>query len=430
MHPRRRVPFVIAAAVWAALISAGCQPVWPQGAAAFALDEQRPPASTPGSATEPAQDASFAEPTDARVGEAQAQVLAFIHRLDRIDEPKESARSWSDAGEPDGRTPAQGGEIPGDAAYEYDNRTGIADGADRRRPRLSDIAETAPAASPEREPSPPRVVRVSVRSDRDWSEPVSRASLSEKRPTDPVRAANVPVSVGPAGGRRDGIDGILAQLSERVAQSPNDILAQWRLALLRLAVGEDAPGSDLPVGVSGDSAALLGSAARVMSSMQSALDDSVTGTDDALIAVDALRWELRVRAELSIPTVALCSRVQAFGLYDELPAGAFTPGVQNQAIVYFVVRNFTSEWSGAKMRTLLSERLEVLTSSGDLMWEHEESMIEDFCAERREDFFIAQRILLPARLPRGEYVLKVTVEDQLAAKRTQAIHPFTIGTGL
>ena len=228
----------------------------------------------------------------------------------------------------------------------------------------------------------------------------------------------------------DKIDAMIEQLAKRSADAPNDLQTQWRLALLRLANGQDAADAARSLGMLEGPAALLGSAVRAMDATRAAMEDPTGAVDDALAAVGALQQELRARAELSVPTVALCSRVQAFGMFDTLPADAFKPGMQNQAIVYFAVENFSSEHApDGRMRTLLSARLEVLTADGELEWEYEESTIEDFCVRRRADFFVAQRILLPARLREGSYVLKVTVEDLLANKRTQALHAFKIGVG-
>ena len=134
---------------------------------------------------------------------------------------------------------------------------------------------------------------------------------------------------------------------------------------------------------------------------------------------------------LSIPTVALCTKVQAFGVYEELPDGFLREFARNQAIAYFEVANFaTEQMPDGRFRTLLSDRFEVLTLEGESIWRHEEPEIEDLSRRRREDFFVAQRIVLPSGVKEGRYVLKVTVEDRLADKQTQAVLPFNIAATL
>ena len=118
-------------------------------------------------------------------------------------------------------------------------------------------------------------------------------------------------------------------------------------------------------------------------------------------------------------------------MYDELPDGFLRGFAQNQAIAYFEVSNFTSEkMPDGRFRTLLSDRFEILTPEGESVWHHEEPEIEDLSRRRREDFFVAQRIVIPPALGEGRYVLKVTVEDRLAAKQTQALLQFNVAPRL
>ena len=52
----------------------------------------------------------------------------------------------------------------------------------------------------------------------------------------------------------------------------------------------------------------------------------------------------------------------------------------------------------------------------------------DLSRQRRHDFFLAQMITLPDTLGPGEYVLKVSIQDELSGKSNQAIHRFSIGS--
>ncbi len=417
----RRTTFAVAAL--SVCMTAGCQMMGSEGmAAAFAPNAKTPAMEKPvaDNSTESVTHIAAAEAE--RVDQARDEVLAFIHRLDQIEQ-EQAPPVETTLPPPIERPITDGGVQTGGVAEPV--RPSVADQAPQPAPRSPD-----PPAAPSAETARvPRIVSVSIRADQDWSLPPTRASRPDEAPADPTSVANVPIGVVATSSEDAKIDAMIERLAERSAHAPNDLQAQWRLALLRLADGEDAPDAARALGMLEGPAALLGSAVRAMDATRTAMEDPTGAIDDALTAVDALRQELRARAELSVPTFALCSRVQAFGMFDELPADAFRPGVQNQAIVYFAVDNFSSEQSpDGRMRTLLNSRLEVLTADGKLEWEFEESRVEDFCVRRREDFFVAQRILLPARLLDGAYVLKVTVEDVLANKRTQALHPFNIGT--
>jgi hypothetical protein len=143
--------------------------------------------------------------------------------------------------------------------------------------------------------------------------------------------------------------------------------------------------------------------------------------------VDDLRHQLMRGAELLIPKVALCTRVSTFGVYDEMDHAALLPYHPNRTIVYCELDNFHSEpTDDGEYRVTLASRLEILTADGRSLWNHEEPRIEDHSKQRREDFFLAQLVALPASLGPGDYVLKVTVEDQAAAKATEAVYPFRI----
>jgi hypothetical protein len=105
----------------------------------------------------------------------------------------------------------------------------------------------------------------------------------------------------------------------------------------------------------------------------------------------------------------------------------FVAGRSNPTIVYSEIRNLRSEpVEGSQYRTLLGTRIEILTADGDSVWQHVEPEIVDLCRRRRNDFFIAQRIVLPSTLPPGEFVLKVLVEDRLSGKADEATHRFTV----
>jgi len=60
------------------------------------------------------------------------------------------------------------------------------------------------------------------------------------------------------------------------------------------------------------------------------------------------------------------------------------------------------------------------------LWTHEEPEIVDDCRRRRRDFFIAQRVALPANLPAGELVLKVLVTDKQSGKAQESTLPITM----
>ena len=141
-----------------------------------------------------------------------------------------------------------------------------------------------------------------------------------------------------------------------------------------------------------------------------------------------LAAELNAQAPLSLPTVALCRKVTQFGVYDPIEPARFPAGQETPTIVYCEVEHFRSEPATEGYQAKLSYEA-VLYSDAD----HSVSVITrkpadviDICRNRRRDFFLADRLTLPASLPVGRYLLKVTVVDQIANRVAEKTIPIVI----
>ncbi len=384
-------------------------------------------------------DSAPAESSPRRANEARDQVLAFINRLENMRESEAAVEPTS---------PRDFDNPPADGPLTTGNRPEF-DGSFHSTRKLSQQSRESEHSSPPREATPPRrtamapatiqppaqdlvqpprVVSVAIRqrSSFEPASPETTAQVEISRKSE-AQVANRPIATEQVTPEIDALKLAVERAERRVEDLPGDLDALWHLALLRLSTGWDAAELEAPADMSEQDAALFHHALATMSAAREALEEPVTGVEEALTATEALRRALKPRAELRVPTVALCSRVNAFGVYEQLPEGALREGVHNQAIVYFEIENFASqETEDGRYRSVIRDRFEVMSLDGALLWEHEEPNIEDVSRSHREDFFVAQRITLPPSLEGGDYVLKVTVEDLLADKRTQAIHEFTI----
>lgn len=133
-------------------------------------------------------------------------------------------------------------------------------------------------------------------------------------------------------------------------------------------------------------------------------------------------------AGLGFGSVALCSRVESFGRYTPFASNRFLAGRTNPAIVYAEVENFTqrpvAEIADAgtthrpadsdELAVELTIRAELFHDDGSRQWRSAEALVRDTARTRRRDFFLVQRIDLPANLSVGKYNLKVAVRDRLA----------------
>lgn len=256
------------------------------------------------------------------------------------------------------------------------------------------------------------------------------------RATDKPRNA-LPPSAEPSGtvneslkitGQRSAltIDRIIEHFEDQVEQH-RDFDSEWRLRLVQLAFDREFSSLESGAHLSSDARRIMRAVFDAERSIRAVARDALLPGNEALTLVDELRGVLADRADPIVSSVALCRKVAAFGVYDELPDDSFVAGRAIQAIAYSELRNLRSErTSDHRFRTLLRTRLEVLTAGGTSVWQHESAEIEDVCRRRRTDFFVAQRLTLPATLAAGDYVLKVYVEDKLSGRGTEVAHQFRI----
>ncbi len=383
-----------------------------QGPPVAAADPAPRPLASPVEAATPA-----AVP-GAQQAETVAQVLDFVERLNvaaaeeqqaAVSEsaPGDSARQTEPAAEPRGQakiTANVAADVTDPAAQDPDGL--VVPGTSR---------ELQLARMP-----PPVLEALIIRGD--------GVVLPSETDEEAASIANAPASTD-APQREVTLADRIAALRERVAVAPEDVAARWELLLLQLADGNQDAAGPAPEGTADRATSVLGELRDVIVAVRDSLENPVVAADRALEAANALRATFSEQADLQIPAVALCTRVQTFGVYDEMPAAALVPGRPNRTIVYVEIANFMSEQTPeGQYRTLLSGELEVLTADGAPVWRHEQPDIVDVSRQRRNDFFLAQVITLPATLGVGDYVLKVTMEDELSGKSNQAIHSFSLGT--
>jgi hypothetical protein len=135
---------------------------------------------------------------------------------------------------------------------------------------------------------------------------------------------------------------------------------------------------------------------------------------------------LRTQAELNIPSVALCTQVQSFGVFKPLDASTLVAGVDHQVIVYCEVQGFQSQLTpDSQWQTKLSQEMTLYTETGQPVWpdKSDPQSVIDLCRQHRHDFFVAKLVTLPGSLSAGKYLLKVTVTDEEANRVAEATTP-------
>lgn len=262
----------------------------------------------------------------------------------------------------------------------------------------------------------PAVERVTI----EWSE----EKREEASPSQP-NSANTPM-VATTGQGEPATASVLEDL-EADAESRRDFESHWRLKHAQLAMGRDNEAKEAVTQLPVETGSLLSALAHASLAVRASAADPLEHTAQALAKIDDLRRLVAQNADPTVSHIALCRKVLTFGSYEELPQEELVSGRTIPLIVYSEVGNFRSRQTDeAAYETQLATRLEVFTKGGELVWQRDEPEVMDTCRNLRRDFFIAQRVTLPPTLPAGDYVLKVRVEDKLAAKAGEAVKPFSI----
>jgi hypothetical protein len=221
------------------------------------------------------------------------------------------------------------------------------------------------------------------------------------------------------------------QIAQHLRDYPKDMEGQLDYELLMFVEGQPVPQLSALAGLRAEDREILTALMDGLSNFR-----SVVSHDDNLLLVNKIKPlsemtdRLAAQAELSLPTVALCSEVKSYGVYTPVQSNRFIAGrTNNQVIVYAEVQNFQSQMTtDSQWQTRLSEEMVLYTDAGLPVWPSNVTpqTVVDLCRERRHDFFIGKLITLPANLTIGRYLLKVTVTDQLANHVAEATTPIEV----
>jgi hypothetical protein len=266
----------------------------------------------------------------------------------------------------------------------------------------------------------PRVELVSVR-------PVVRPVGSVD---DEVTAsANQPAEDLDTSKAHTGLTRLVDELETSVQADPRQLDHQLELRMLYLALGRVEQATRPFDGLDPLQTEVLATFCRVMASTREVILDPETPSPraSALAAAEDLRRLLGQQSPVIIQKMVLVTRVNSFGDYEAIMPPRFSGGGAVRAFVYTEVSNFRSEPTGdGRIRTLLSETVEIYDANGNRIWHRVEPEIEDQVLSARRDFFIPFPIVLPDTTPPGQYILKVTIEDKIGATTDQRRMTFTI----
>jgi len=130
---------------------------------------------------------------------------------------------------------------------------------------------------------------------------------------------------------------------------------------------------------------------------------------------------------LVVHNLAFVTDVESYGAFTPFDKYEFAPG--QKVLLYAEVDNYKAKQTSKGHHTALRSSYQIFDSCGRRVAYHEFSTNEEYCRNRRRDFFIGYEFSLPERIYPGEHVLELTVEDLNGGKIGQSTIRFTIVAG-
>jgi hypothetical protein len=221
-----------------------------------------------------------------------------------------------------------------------------------------------------------------------------------------------------------------ARLSKRVRDYPHDVSAQFDYQLLQFVMDEPVPNLSTISALPDEDREMVSAVMDGLSNYRNNLRaDNNMLLSRKIRPLLEMADRLRSLADLTIPTLALCQEVRGFGNYTPFDGDPphFSAGVEHEVILYCEVQNFSSQLDDNKMwQTELGQDAVLYTEGGMSVWTDKTRSVNDSARNRRQDFFLVQRMSLPATLPMGRYLLKVTIEDKQSHHVAEATQPLLI----
>ncbi|MBL0928005.1 MAG: hypothetical protein IBJ11_10200 [Phycisphaerales bacterium] len=302
---------------------------------------------------------------------------------------------------------------------------GAAAGSQQGWPKPAPAAPPAAAAAP----ASPANVPASVESGAGEPAAASAASGSNQPP------APAPAPEDPAAQRSRLVSELAANIQGELSRSASPVGPLARLAALELfQPGVAGAGVSAAGNLSDREKRFLGAWRDMFASAHANL--SSTPDVQALAASARSLGEASGSvAALALPRTLLCTRVEGFGVYNELRTftGAarykLLAGQTHKVIVYTEVENFSHREAGGEGGRYAVELAQALSlyhtagSTDTLAWRAAEQPIDDLSRNRRRDFFAVQIIELPASISVGSYSLKVAVRDRHGGAVAESVIP-------
>jgi len=254
------------------------------------------------------------------------------------------------------------------------------------------------------------------------------ASAALPNPHAVPAAANVPASIEVPDSAISAANPLAEKFARRVRENPRDVSGHLEYQLVQFLLDEQVPQLAMLAALPSEDREMLTAVLDGLVMFRNTLrSDNNMLLSKKVRPLLEMSDRLRSQAELTIPTIVLCSSVEGFGKYRPIEPARFAAGTDHKAVIYCEIANFCSNLNeGHEWETSLKQDMTLYTEGGIAVWSDKTETIEDSARVRRQDFFINKRITIPANLTIGRYLLKVTVVDTQANRVAEATVPIAI----
>jgi hypothetical protein len=245
-------------------------------------------------------------------------------------------------------------------------------------------------------------------------------------PAAQLQDRQVPAGVNSSAGE------LSATLDRRAHDYPQDLSAQTDDQLLHLVKDDQVPDPQSMAQLAPEDREVLGALLDGLTNFRNGLrqNNNMLLSQKVAPLID-MSERLRAQSELTIPTVVFVTAVSGFGHYTPLKPARFIAGNRQTTYVYFEVENFSSQLNASQLYESHLRVTRVLYTEGNGMPVITEPSFDlvDTSYRRRHDYFGQGRLVLPANLTIGRYLLKITVEDLQARRIAENTIPVEIIAG-
>ncbi len=290
-------------------------------------------------------------------------------------------------------------------------------------PKPLKVATNTPAVLPPAQKTPPASVA-------DSAQVAALAESAKSNSLTDVPAIYLPEASDFANSSRQHVRLIRFEqkIAQRVHDNPADMAAQLDSQLLAVLQDDSAPQLSSVSALPSEDRELLSALVDGLINFRNGIrQDGNMLLSKKIQPILNMADRLRSEAELSVPTVALCTRVDGFGNYDMIDPPRFAAGAPIPMLVYCEIENFSSHLNDQQQwETKLTQNVTLFTETGMLVWKEKSWDVLDTCRNRRHDFFLHDKITLPSDLSIGRYILKETIVDRTANRIAEKTVPVEI----